>query len=154
MLIYNIQSVSVARPQPWPQKTFQPVNKGDKDVLYASVLELRQDIQPDLCPFRFADLKTQNLYFSPQDLPQDPGTRRVSRLCRCCEASGGWRPGKPPWKRITEKKLDCTLKKLNTINRKHVFLSAHDTCEYAIDRYQNGLKSQTKVLRAGATYQL
>ncbi len=65
-----------------------------------------------------------------------------------------WGTGKPPWKRITEKDLQNTIENLNTINPGHVFLSAHDTCDYAIDRFQNELKSETRVLRAGATYQL
>ena len=56
--------------------------------------------------------------------------------------------------RITEKDLERTIENLNTINPKHVFLSAHDTCDYAIDRFQNELKSETEVIRAGATYQL
>jgi 7,8-dihydropterin-6-yl-methyl-4-(beta-D-ribofuranosyl)aminobenzene 5'-phosphate synthase len=37
---------------------------------------------------------------------------------------------------------------------KHVFLSAHDTCDYAIDRFRNELKSEVEVLKAGATYVL
>jgi len=48
-----------------------------------------------------------------------------------------WGTGKPPWKRITEKDLERTIENLNAINPKHVFLSAHDTCDYAIDRFQN-----------------
>ena len=65
-----------------------------------------------------------------------------------------WGTGKPPWKRLTDDDLDRTLHNLNTINPKVVFLSAHDTCDYAIDRFKNGLKSETNVLKAGATYQL
>jgi 7,8-dihydropterin-6-yl-methyl-4-(beta-D-ribofuranosyl)aminobenzene 5'-phosphate synthase len=65
-----------------------------------------------------------------------------------------WGTGKPPWKRITEEDLKRTIDNLNTINPKYAFLSAHDTCDYAIDRFKNELKSETKVLRAGATYQL
>jgi 7,8-dihydropterin-6-yl-methyl-4-(beta-D-ribofuranosyl)aminobenzene 5'-phosphate synthase len=62
-----------------------------------------------------------------------------------------WGTGKPPWKRITEEDLKRTIDNLNAISPKHVFLSAHDTCDYAIDRFKNELKSETKVLRAGAT---
>ena len=65
-----------------------------------------------------------------------------------------WGTGKPPWRRITEKDLTCTIDHLNAIQPKHVFLSAHDTCDHAIDRLKHELKSETKVLRAGATYQL
>lgn len=63
-----------------------------------------------------------------------------------------WGTGKPPWKRITDDDLTRTIVNLNAINPKHVFLSAHDTCDYAIDRFKKELKSETKVLRAGATY--
>ena len=62
--------------------------------------------------------------------------------------------GKPPWKRLTDDDLDRTLNNLNIINPKYVFLSAHDTCDYAIDRFKNELKSETHVLKAGATYKL
>jgi 7,8-dihydropterin-6-yl-methyl-4-(beta-D-ribofuranosyl)aminobenzene 5'-phosphate synthase len=65
-----------------------------------------------------------------------------------------WGTGKPPWQRITDDDLKRTIDNLNEINSKHVFLSAHDTCDYAIDRFKNELNSETKVLRAGATYQL
>jgi hypothetical protein len=33
---------------------------------------------------------------------------------------------------------------LNDINPKHFFISAHDTCNYAIDRFHNTLTSETK----------
>jgi 7,8-dihydropterin-6-yl-methyl-4-(beta-D-ribofuranosyl)aminobenzene 5'-phosphate synthase len=65
-----------------------------------------------------------------------------------------WGTGKPPWKRITKADLERTIENLNAIKPKHVFLSAHDTCDYAIARFQNALKSETKVLRSGATYRL
>jgi 7,8-dihydropterin-6-yl-methyl-4-(beta-D-ribofuranosyl)aminobenzene 5'-phosphate synthase len=65
-----------------------------------------------------------------------------------------WGTGKPPWKRITDDDLKRTIDNLNAINPEYVFLSAHDTCDYAIDRFKNELNSETTVLRAGATYQL
>jgi 7,8-dihydropterin-6-yl-methyl-4-(beta-D-ribofuranosyl)aminobenzene 5'-phosphate synthase len=65
-----------------------------------------------------------------------------------------WGTGKPPWKRLTDEDLNCTINNMNAINPKHVFLSAHDTCDHAIDRFQKELNSETTVLRAGATYQL
>ncbi len=65
-----------------------------------------------------------------------------------------WGTGKPPWKRITKADLERTIENLNAVNPEHVFLSAHDTCDYAIGRFQNTLKSETKVLRSGATYRL
>ena len=63
-----------------------------------------------------------------------------------------WGTGKPPWKRITKADLERTIENLNDISPKHVFLSAHDTCDYAIDRFQKALTSETRVLRSGATY--
>ena len=65
-----------------------------------------------------------------------------------------WGTGKPPWKRLTDDDLNRTIDNLNAINPKYIFLSAHDTCNYSIDRFKNELNSETKVLRAGATYQL
>jgi 7,8-dihydropterin-6-yl-methyl-4-(beta-D-ribofuranosyl)aminobenzene 5'-phosphate synthase len=65
-----------------------------------------------------------------------------------------WGTGKPPWKRITKANLDRTIENLNAVNPRHVFLSAHDTCDYAIDRIRNALECETTVLRSGATYQL
>ncbi len=65
-----------------------------------------------------------------------------------------WGTGKPPWKRLTDRDLTRTIDNLNAINPKRVFLSAHDTCDHAIDRFKNELKSETQVLRAGATYHL
>ena len=65
-----------------------------------------------------------------------------------------WGTGKPPWRRITREDLSCTIDHLNAIHPRHVFLSAHDTCDYAIDRFRKELRSDTKVLRSGATYQL
>ena len=65
-----------------------------------------------------------------------------------------WGTGKSPWKRITKADLERTIKNLNAINLKYLFLSPHDTCDYALDRFQNALKSDTKVLKAGASYQI
>jgi len=65
-----------------------------------------------------------------------------------------WGTGKPPWQRITDDDLKLTIDNLNALNPQHVFLSAHDTCDYAIDRFRDKLNSETTVLRAGATYQL
>ena len=65
-----------------------------------------------------------------------------------------WGTGKPPWRRLTDEDLNSTIDNLNAAGPKRVLLSAHDTCDYAIDRFKNELKSETEVLRAGATYQL
>ena len=65
-----------------------------------------------------------------------------------------WGTGKPPWKRLSNEDLDCTIDHLNEISPKHVFLSAHDTCDYAVDRFKEKLTAETRVLKAGATYRL
>jgi 7,8-dihydropterin-6-yl-methyl-4-(beta-D-ribofuranosyl)aminobenzene 5'-phosphate synthase len=62
--------------------------------------------------------------------------------------------GKPPWRRLTDVDVSRTINSLNAAAPQRVFLSAHDTCDYAIARFKDGLKSETHVLRAGATYQL
>jgi len=62
--------------------------------------------------------------------------------------------GKPPWRRITDDDLSSTIEAINTAEPKHVFLSAHDSCDYALKRFQNELKAETQVLRTGATYRL
>jgi len=62
--------------------------------------------------------------------------------------------GKPPWRPITDDDLSSTIKSINAAGPKHVFLSAHDTCDYALKRFQNELKAETDVLRTGATYRL
>ena len=62
--------------------------------------------------------------------------------------------GKPPWRRITDDDLSSTIKCINTAGPKHVFLSAHDTCDYALKRFENELNAETQVLRTGASYRL
>jgi 7,8-dihydropterin-6-yl-methyl-4-(beta-D-ribofuranosyl)aminobenzene 5'-phosphate synthase len=60
--------------------------------------------------------------------------------------------GKPPWQRITDGDLSRTINAINNANPEKVFLSGHDTCDYALDRMKKELKAQTEVLMAGATY--
>jgi 7,8-dihydropterin-6-yl-methyl-4-(beta-D-ribofuranosyl)aminobenzene 5'-phosphate synthase len=62
--------------------------------------------------------------------------------------------GKPPWKRLTDADVTRTIDSLNAAGPQRVFLSAHDTCDYALGRFQDGLKGEAEVLRAGATYRL
>ena len=62
--------------------------------------------------------------------------------------------GKPPWDPISDKELTNTIKAINQVGPQKVFLSAHDTCDHAIDRFRNELKSQTTVLEAGGTYKI
>lgn len=65
-----------------------------------------------------------------------------------------WGTGKPPWQRISDEDLQRTIDNLNSINVKHVFLSGHDTCNYALEQFQKGLQAETKVIKSGATYAL
>jgi 7,8-dihydropterin-6-yl-methyl-4-(beta-D-ribofuranosyl)aminobenzene 5'-phosphate synthase len=60
--------------------------------------------------------------------------------------------GKPPWQRITDEDLSRTINAINGAGPKKVYLSGHDTCDYALDRMKRKLKAETEVLKAGATY--
>ncbi|KMY65903.1 metal-dependent hydrolase [Desulfocarbo indianensis] len=60
--------------------------------------------------------------------------------------------GKPPWRRITDQDLDLAIAAINRAAPAKVFLSAHDTCDYALQRMSRELKAETEVLKAGASY--
>jgi 7,8-dihydropterin-6-yl-methyl-4-(beta-D-ribofuranosyl)aminobenzene 5'-phosphate synthase len=60
--------------------------------------------------------------------------------------------GKPPWQRITDEDLSRTITAINGAGPKRVFLSGHDTCDYALDRMMRELDAETEILEAGATY--
>ena len=62
--------------------------------------------------------------------------------------------GKPPWQRINDEDLSRTIRSINSADPEKVFLSAHDTCDYALKRFEDELKAETFVLRAGANYRL
>ncbi len=62
--------------------------------------------------------------------------------------------GKPPWQRITDEDLSRTIAALNDAGPRMVYLSGHDTCDYALDRMKNELNAETEVLKAGATYRV
>jgi len=62
--------------------------------------------------------------------------------------------GKPAWQRITDEDLSRTIAAINDAGPKKVYLSGHDTCDYALDRMKKELRSETEVLNAGATYRL
>jgi 7,8-dihydropterin-6-yl-methyl-4-(beta-D-ribofuranosyl)aminobenzene 5'-phosphate synthase len=46
------------------------------------------------------------------------------------------------------------MQTINAANPTRVYLSAHDTCDYALDRMEKELDSKTTVLKAGATHRL
>jgi 7,8-dihydropterin-6-yl-methyl-4-(beta-D-ribofuranosyl)aminobenzene 5'-phosphate synthase len=62
--------------------------------------------------------------------------------------------GKPPWQRIGDGDLTRTINHINETDAKRVLLSAHDTCDHALDRLRRELKAESEVLEAGATYRL
>lgn len=62
--------------------------------------------------------------------------------------------GKPPWARITEEDLGRAIGAINEARPKKVLLSAHDTCDHALERFADELQAETRVLEAGATYAL
>ena len=63
-----------------------------------------------------------------------------------------WGTGKPPWQKITEQDLEQTIENLNAVCPKHIFLSPHDTCDYALQRFKTALTCQTHILESGVTY--
>lgn len=62
--------------------------------------------------------------------------------------------GKPPWQRIRDNDLSRTIACMNAAGPRKVLLSAHDTCDHALDRLANELTAETVVLQAGRTYRL
>ena len=62
--------------------------------------------------------------------------------------------GKPPWQRISDEDLSRTITYINESGPKRVLLSAHDTCDHALNRLSRELEAETKVLQAGRTYRL
>ena len=61
--------------------------------------------------------------------------------------------GKPPWKRINQKDLAQAVHALREVNPKRLLLSAHDTCDYALDYFKKNLQAEFEVLSAGQTYE-
>ncbi len=62
--------------------------------------------------------------------------------------------GKPPWRRITENDLDAVIEAIRAENPTHLFLSAHDTCDHALDRLAQETGAEAVVLEAGGVYDL
>jgi len=60
--------------------------------------------------------------------------------------------GKPLWQRITDEDLSRTINAINGAGPEKVYLSGHDTCDYALDRMKRELNAETEVLKVGATY--
>lgn len=62
--------------------------------------------------------------------------------------------GKPPWQKITDDDLSSTIRSIQRINPKKVYLSGHDSCDHTLERMQHELTAETEVLRAGSTYRI
>jgi len=62
--------------------------------------------------------------------------------------------GKPPWRRITDADLSAAIVALNEAGPHRVLLSAHDTCDHALERMAAELDADVDVIEAGATYTL
>jgi 7,8-dihydropterin-6-yl-methyl-4-(beta-D-ribofuranosyl)aminobenzene 5'-phosphate synthase len=62
--------------------------------------------------------------------------------------------GKPPWQRIDADDLDRTIETIDCAAPDQIYLSAHDTCGYSIERIRRGVRAPVEVLRAGESYQL
>ncbi len=78
-----------------------------------------------------------------------------SRLARAgIQAQQLFGTGKPVWQRITDSDLDRTIQELNGLGLKRLLLSAHDTCDHALDRLRREVDAHVEVLKAGASYSL
>lgn len=62
--------------------------------------------------------------------------------------------GKPPWQRTSDGDLSRTIANINEAGPSKVLLSAHDTCDHALERMADELKAESLVLKAGETYRL
>jgi len=62
--------------------------------------------------------------------------------------------GKPPWERLTEDDLNRAVVAIEAEKPERVLLSAHDSCDHALELLGNRLSARVEVLSAGATYQL
>ncbi len=62
--------------------------------------------------------------------------------------------GKPPWERITENDQGAAIEAINAAAPKRVLLSAHDTCDSALARFDKELDADVEVIEAGGIYDL
>lgn len=60
--------------------------------------------------------------------------------------------GKPPWQKIDKSELEGAIRSINSVNPKKVFLSPHDTCDYALECFKKELSADVQILKAGETY--
>jgi 7,8-dihydropterin-6-yl-methyl-4-(beta-D-ribofuranosyl)aminobenzene 5'-phosphate synthase len=62
--------------------------------------------------------------------------------------------GKPPWQRITDEDLTETIAAIKAVTPARMLLSAHDSCDHALDRLSAEVDAEVEVLRAGERYSL
>ncbi len=62
--------------------------------------------------------------------------------------------GKPPWERIIDDDLTRTIEFINRAGPVKVLLSAHDSCDHALKRFDEELNADVTILKAGATYNI
>jgi len=62
--------------------------------------------------------------------------------------------GLPPWRRITEKDLDAVIETIHAEKPKRLYLSAHDTCDHALERLAHETGAEAVVLEAGGIYRI
>ena len=62
--------------------------------------------------------------------------------------------GKPVWKKINDDDLDLTIDFLKSLDLKKLLLSAHDSCDYALNKIQENIHAETIILEAGGIYEI
>lgn len=62
--------------------------------------------------------------------------------------------GKAPWHRITDDDLSRTIQTINDAAPRRLLVSAHDSCDHALDRLASEVHADVETLRAGVTYHL
>jgi 7,8-dihydropterin-6-yl-methyl-4-(beta-D-ribofuranosyl)aminobenzene 5'-phosphate synthase len=62
--------------------------------------------------------------------------------------------GKPWWSPLTDADLDGVIRALNAAAPPRLLLSAHDTCDHALERMGKEIAAEVEVLVAGQTYHL
>ncbi len=62
--------------------------------------------------------------------------------------------GKPPWQKIEEADLEKTIDVIRSVNPEKIYLSAHDSCDYALQYFKNKLNSDITILKSGETYKI
>jgi len=60
--------------------------------------------------------------------------------------------GKPLWEKIKIKDADKAIEAINKAQPKKVFLSAHDSSDFALDYFSKKINADTKIFTAGKSY--